>query len=61
MMIDWTFGLLFQPDIVKVGLDSETASLLRKIGLRETAVAQLAASARLTEPTVGSPLVLSRT
>ncbi|HEX2473719.1 MAG TPA: NAD(P)/FAD-dependent oxidoreductase [Lacipirellulaceae bacterium] len=33
MMIDWTFGLLFQPDIVKVGLDSETASMLRLAGL----------------------------
>ena len=33
MMIDWTFGLLLRPDIVKVGLDSETASLLRELGL----------------------------
>ena len=32
MMIDWTFGLLFRPDIVKVGLDSETALLLRELG-----------------------------
>ena len=32
MMIDWTFGLLFRPDIVKVGLDTETASLLRELG-----------------------------
>ena len=31
MMIDWTFGLLFRPDIVKVGLDSETALLLREL------------------------------
>jgi hypothetical protein len=31
MMIDWTFGLLFRPDIVKVGLDSETASLFREL------------------------------
>jgi NADH:ubiquinone reductase (H+-translocating) len=34
MMIDWTFGLLFRPDIVKIGLDSETASLLREMELR---------------------------
>lgn len=34
MMIDWTFGLLFPPDIVKVGLESETASLLCKLGRR---------------------------
>jgi NADH dehydrogenase len=30
IMIDWTFALLFRPDIVKVGLDSETAMLLRE-------------------------------
>ena len=27
IMIDWTFALLFRPDIVKVGLDSEAALL----------------------------------
>ncbi len=30
MMIDWTFSLLFRPDIVKIDLDSETALLLRE-------------------------------
>jgi NADH:ubiquinone reductase (H+-translocating) len=39
MMIDWTFGLLLRPDIVKVGLDSETASLLRELGLGDAGVA----------------------
>ena len=39
MMINWTFGLLFRPEIVKVGLDSETASLLGEIGLRDAAAA----------------------
>jgi hypothetical protein len=29
-MIDWTFALLFRPDIVKISLDSETVSLLRE-------------------------------
>jgi hypothetical protein len=29
-MIDWTFALLFSPDIVKVSLDSEVALLLRE-------------------------------
>ena len=33
IIIDWTFGLLFRPDIVKLGLDSETALLLREVGL----------------------------
>jgi NADH dehydrogenase len=28
IVIDWTFSLLFQPDIVKVGFDSEAALLL---------------------------------
>jgi NADH dehydrogenase len=30
IMIDWTFALLFQPDIVKIGLDSEVAIVLRE-------------------------------
>ena len=30
IMIDWTFALLFRPDIVKISLDSETASYLRE-------------------------------
>ncbi len=33
IMIDWTFALLFRPDITKLGLDSETAALLREVGL----------------------------
>jgi len=31
IMIDWTFALLFRPDIVKISLDSETALLLREV------------------------------
>ena len=31
ILIDWTFALLFRPDIVKIGLDSETALLLREV------------------------------
>jgi NADH dehydrogenase len=30
IMIDWTFALMFRPDIVKIGLDSEAASILRE-------------------------------
>jgi NADH dehydrogenase len=30
IMSDWTFALLFRPDIVKISLDSETVSLVRK-------------------------------
>src|SRR5262249_5667949 len=30
IMIDWTFALLFRPDIVKISLDSEVAELLRE-------------------------------
>ena len=30
IMIDWSFALLFRPDIVKISLDSETVSLFRE-------------------------------
>jgi NADH dehydrogenase len=40
IMIDWTFALLFRPDVVKVGLDSETASLLREVALDEVVNAE---------------------
>jgi NADH dehydrogenase len=30
IMIDWTFALLFRPDIVKISLDTEAVSLLRE-------------------------------
>ncbi len=39
-MIDWTFALLFRPDVVKVGLDSETALLLREVALGDAAAGQ---------------------
>ncbi len=40
IMIDWTFALLFRPDVVKISLDSEAALLLReaKADTAETAV-----------------------
>jgi NADH dehydrogenase len=37
IVIDWTFALLFRPDVVKVNLDTETASLLREVALDEVA------------------------
>jgi NADH dehydrogenase len=30
IMIDWTFALVFRPDIVKISLDCEPATLLRE-------------------------------
>ena len=36
IMIDWTFALLFRPDVVKVSLDSESALLLREAAAGET-------------------------
>jgi hypothetical protein len=30
IVIDWTFALLFRPDIVKIGLDSEAVAVLRE-------------------------------
>jgi NADH dehydrogenase len=38
IMIDWTFALLFRPDIAKINLDSETASLLRESAAGEMLV-----------------------
>jgi NADH:ubiquinone reductase (H+-translocating) len=40
VMIDWTFALLFRPDVVKVGLESETALLLREVALGDAAFGQ---------------------
>jgi NADH dehydrogenase len=50
MMIDWTFGLLFRPDIVKVGLDTESASLLREVAIRDTGSRLLDKSGTSAEP-----------
>jgi NADH dehydrogenase len=41
IVIDWTFALLFRPDIVKISLDSEAVAVLREesqIGEESTAV-----------------------
>jgi NADH dehydrogenase len=38
IMIDWTFALLFRPDIVKISLDSEAAWLLRETEARAVPV-----------------------
>jgi NADH dehydrogenase len=48
IMIDWAFALLFRPDIVKLGLDSETDLLLR-----ETTAGAVPVS-RPTQGTVGA-------
>jgi len=51
-MIDWTFALLFRPDIVKISLDSEAALLFR----------QAAAEAdRLDSEDNGAPQTTTRT
>ena len=61
MMIDWTFGLLFQPDIVKVGLDSETASLLREMELRDVPTGErLEVGGQTALAAVAAPLALGR-
>jgi NADH dehydrogenase len=38
IMIDWTFALLFQPDIVKISLDGEVVERLRRADYAEAAV-----------------------
>jgi len=37
IVIDWTFALLFRPDIVRVCLDSETEFLLHEVALKDAA------------------------
>jgi NADH dehydrogenase len=50
IIIDWTFGLLFRPDIVKLGLDSETALLLREVLPAGATTEELRAEGSRTEP-----------
>ncbi len=38
IVIDWTFALMFRPDVVKISLDSETALLLREATAGEMVV-----------------------
>jgi hypothetical protein len=61
IMIDWTFALLFRPDVVKVGLDSETAALLREVALGDAdAGPQEEGGARTDSTADGSPLALAQ-
>jgi NADH:ubiquinone reductase (H+-translocating) len=60
-VIDWTFALLFRPDVVKVGLDSETALLLREVAPADAAAGrQEEVSARTDSATGGSPVALAQ-
>jgi NADH dehydrogenase len=60
IMIDWTFALLFRPDVVKVGLDSETALLLREVALVDAAGGeQDEGRARTDSGADGSPIALA--
>lgn len=47
IMINWTFALLFRPDIVKVSFDSETASLFREVAFDDSAAMQEEGGARI--------------
>ena len=59
ILIEWTFALLFRPDIVKVGLDSETALLLREVALGDAAAGpREEGGARTDSATDGSPPAL---
>jgi hypothetical protein len=49
IVIDWTFALLFRPDVVKVGLDSETALLLREVAPPDAAAGLQDAGGSRTE------------
>jgi NADH dehydrogenase len=39
LAIDWTLALLSRPDVVKIGLDSETVLLLRELALADASIA----------------------
>jgi hypothetical protein len=59
ILIDWTFALLFRPDIVKIGLDSETALLLHEVAFGDAVAGQPEeGGARTDSATDGSPLTL---
>jgi NADH dehydrogenase len=60
ILIDWTFALLFRPDIVKVGLDSETALLLREVTLGDVAGGPQDEAGTWADPVAdGHPLALA--
>ena len=57
IMIDWTFALLFRPDIVKIGLDSETALLLHEVVATDIGVHKRRDSqSALSEPALAGTL-----
>ena len=68
IMIDWTFALLFRPDIVKISLDSEMALILREAAADEaleTGAVSASAPAAPSKPGPGlrpgsEPLVQER-
>jgi NADH:ubiquinone reductase (H+-translocating) len=60
IMIDWTFAMLFPPDITKADLDSETALLLRDVQVGDIADGQQPGSAPVPSAIAGRlPLVRS--
>jgi NADH dehydrogenase len=59
IMIDWAFALLSRPDVVKIGLDSETSLLLREVALGDAAGGpQEEGGARTDSATDGGPRAL---
>ena len=59
-MIDWTFGLLFRPDIVKVSFDSETALLLREVEFGDPGEEGLQSAVDQAESIIASSCNLAR-
>ena len=56
IMIDWTFALLFRPDITKVGLDGETAFVLREAAVDEIRDARVGAAGAPGQSDAKDPL-----
>jgi NADH:ubiquinone reductase (H+-translocating) len=59
IMIDWTFALLFRPDITKVGLDGETAFVLREAAVEEMRAANVGAGGAPWQSAANDPLPLA--
>jgi NADH dehydrogenase len=60
IMIDWTFALLFRPDVVKISLDSEAALLLRDAVAGDAAGKQSDADAGSGRPSLSTMPVGNR-
>jgi hypothetical protein len=60
IMIDWTFALMFRPDITKVGLDGDTAFVLREAAVDEMRAAPVGAGGVAEQSAAKDPPAVRR-